>query len=64
LKLKAGLTKSLSLILTGNYTYDNSLGPIPVTTLSGLGPLASLYKYFQPAKKGRFTLESGIELDF
>ena len=64
LKLKAALTEQVAFTITGNYIYDNTLGPIPSTILEGLGPLGPLYSVFSPAKKGRLTIQSGIEFDF
>lgn len=63
-KLKAGLTEHASVTVTGIYTYDNTLGPIPPTILNGLGSLGPYYSGFRPAEKGRLSLESGLEFDF
>lgn len=63
-KLRAALSKSIAFTITGNYIYDNTLGPIPAPILSGLGPLGLIYGSFAPAKKGRLIIQSGIEWDF
>ncbi len=63
-KLKAALTKQVAFTITGNYSDDNTLGPIPGTILEGLGPLGPIYSVFSPAKKGRLSIQSGIEFDF
>ncbi len=61
IKLRAALSKSIAFTITGNYIYDNTLGPIPSTILDSLPPFYGIYS---PAEKGRLTIQSGIEWDF
>lgn len=60
IKLRASLTENVAFTIAGNYIYDNSLGPLPDTYLSAF-PTFGIYS---PAKKGRLSIQSGLEFDF
>ncbi len=60
IKLRASLTENIGFSISGNYIYDNSLGPLPDTYLSAF-PTFGIYR---PAKKGRLSIQSGVEFGF
>lgn len=61
IKLRASLTENIAFTITGNYVYDNTLGPLPPTLLSAF---PAFYGLYSPAKKGRLSIQSGLEFDF
>lgn len=64
LGLTSALTSKMSLTIGATYTYDNTLGPLPLTLASSLlarGLPPSLVAGLHPAKKDQLQLTSGVE---
>jgi hypothetical protein len=64
LGFNSAITRQMSLNIGLTYTYDNTLGPLPLTLASSLlarGLPPALVASLRPAEKGQLQLTSGVD---